>query len=56
MHPSTMPMYKETTHIPLGLQPYGLTSKNMGKPEGMMNCHLNPSSTSTHTSHMNVEA
>jgi hypothetical protein len=41
---------------PPGLQPYGLTSKNMGKPERMMNRHLNPSSTSTHTSHMNVEA
>jgi hypothetical protein len=51
-----MPVYKETTHIPSGLQPYGLTSKNMGKPEGTTNSHLNPSSTSTHTSHMNVEA
>jgi hypothetical protein len=55
MYPSTMPVYKETTHIPLGLQPYGLTSKNMGKPEGTTNRHLNPSSTSTHTSHLNIE-
>jgi hypothetical protein len=39
---------------PLGLRPYGSTSKNMGKPEGTKNHHLNPSSTSTHTSHMNV--
>ena len=40
---------------PPGLQPYGLTSKNMGKPEGTTNRHPDPSSTSTHTSHMNVE-
>jgi hypothetical protein len=53
---STTLVYKETTHIPLGLQPYGLTSKNMGKPEGTMNRHLNRSYTSTHTSHMNVGA
>jgi hypothetical protein len=33
MHPSTTPMYKETTYIPPGLQPYGLTSKNMGNPK-----------------------
>jgi hypothetical protein len=56
LHPSTMPVHKKTTHIPLGLQPYGWTSKNIGKPEGTTNHHLNPSSTSTHTSHMNVEA
>ena len=53
VYPSTMPMYKETTHIPLGLRPYGSTSKNMGKPEGMTNHHPDPSSTSTHTNHMN---
>ena len=53
VHPSTMPVYKETTHIPLGLRPYGSTSKNIGKPKGMMNRHPNPSSTSTHTNHMN---
>jgi hypothetical protein len=28
----------------------------MGKPEGITNRHLNPSSTSTHTSHVNVKA
>jgi hypothetical protein len=56
VHPSTTPVYKETTYIPPGLQLYGLTSKNIGNPEGTMNCHPNPSSTSTHTSHMNVEA
>ena len=44
---------KEITHVPLGLRPYRSTSKNMGKPEGMTNCHLIPSSTSTHTSYMN---
>jgi hypothetical protein len=55
VHSSTMPVYKETTHVTLGLQPYGLTSKNIGKPEGTTNHHRNPSSTSTHTSHMNVE-
>jgi hypothetical protein len=53
VHLSTTPVYKETTHIPPGLYPYGLTSKNMGKSEGTTNHHLNPSSTSTHTSHMN---
>jgi hypothetical protein len=56
VHPSTTPVYKETTHILPGLQPYRLTSKNMGKPKETTNRHLNPSSTSTHTSHMNVEA
>jgi hypothetical protein len=53
VYPSTTPVYKETTHIPPRLRPYGSTSKNMGKLKGMMNHHLNPSSTSTHTSHMN---
>jgi hypothetical protein len=40
---------------PPGLQPYELTSKNMGKPEGTTNRYPNPNSTSTHTNHMNVE-
>ena len=37
---------------PPRLQPYGLISKNMGKPEGTMNHHPNPSSISTRTSHI----
>ena len=48
-----VPVYKEITHIHLGLRPYGSISKNMGKPEGTTNQRLIPSSTSTHTSHMN---
>jgi hypothetical protein len=50
-----MHVYKETTHVPLGFQHYGLTSKNMGKPEGTMNPYPNPNYTSTHTNHKNIE-
>jgi hypothetical protein len=52
MHLSTMPVYKETTHTPRDYK----TSKNMGNPVGTTNHHLNPSSTSTQKSLMNVEA
>jgi hypothetical protein len=38
---------------PPGLQPYRLTRNNICKPEGTTNRHPNPSSTSTHTNHMN---
>ena len=31
MHPSTLPMYKETTHIPPGLRPYQSTSIGHGQ-------------------------
>jgi hypothetical protein len=31
IYPSTTPVYKETTHIPLGLQPYGSTSIGHGQ-------------------------
>jgi hypothetical protein len=54
VYSSTMPVYKDTTHIPPRIQPYRLTSKNMGKLEGMTNHHPNPSSTSTHKIHVNV--
>jgi len=33
VHPSTTPMYKETTHIPLGLRPYGSTSIEHGQTQ-----------------------
>jgi len=41
VHPDNMLVYKETTHIPPGLRPYGSTSKDMGNPEGTTNRHLN---------------
>ena len=53
VHLGTMPVYKETTHIPLGLRPYGSTS--IGHEQTQRNDEPPPqlSSTSTHTSHMN---
>jgi hypothetical protein len=33
MHLGTTPVYKETTHIPLGLRPYGSTSIGHGQTQ-----------------------
>ena len=41
VYPSTMPMYKETTHIPRVLNPMDWQVKDMGKPKGTTNHHLN---------------
>jgi hypothetical protein len=41
---------------PLGTLTLRIDKQEYGKPEGTTNHHLNPSCTSTHTSHMNVEA
>ena len=56
VHPSTTPMYKETTHIPLGLRPYRSTSIGHGQTQRNDEPPPQPSSTSTHTSSMNGEA
>jgi hypothetical protein len=52
MHPGTMPVYKETTHIASRLRPYGLTS--IGHGQTRRNDELPPqlSSNSNHISYM----
>jgi hypothetical protein len=41
IYPSTMLVYKETTHIPRDSDPLDRQAEDMGKPEGTMNHHLN---------------
>ena len=53
VYPSTTPVYKETTHITLGLRPNGSTSIGHGQTQRNDELSPQPSSTSTHTSHIN---